>query len=219
MSVRIEDLEKSECGNIAYFYQAYGYRWEESCNPIIEDQETFLSEDLAKEYLKNLSLSIGFRGIVSRVEISLEELLESEFNEDGCVDLDMLSYKTLSHFEATEIFDNGEFDGDSIVDSIIISWSWEKHVGYCRNLMDIGIAGEGFFGKFLTEKDLITGNEESTFSRNYSVLLTKQEVEEADDIQEAINDALNQGNWKWNCFKDNPKSAVIQDKIQNLLTH
>ena len=95
-------------------------------------------------------------------------------------------------------------------------WSWEKYVGYARNLLNIGIAGQSPFHDFETETDLISGSEERTFRSNYSVLLTKEEISEAADLRDAAETELNRDYWKWNNFKNNPLSENVQMFLDTL---
>src|SRR5690606_19955023 len=106
------------------------------------------------------------------------------------------------------VWTSDTFEGNNITDAIIIEWNYEKYVGYARNLVAIGVAGIHPFHNFKTEKDLISGNEESTIKSNYSVLLKIEEVEELEpeEIRELIEERLNEESWKWNYFKNNPNS-------------
>ena len=121
-----------------------------------------------------------------------------------------------SRLDFETVYDGSVFEGEDITGAIIVRWSYEKYVGYCRNLQDIGIAGEYPFHEFVTEKDLITGNEERTFRSNYSVLLTKDEVEEASNTKEAVEEELQNGSWKWNYFRNNPNSYHIAERLDDL---
>lgn len=58
-------------------------------------------------------------------------------------------------------------------DEIIISWEYYRYVGYARKFHDIYTAQDLGFEK---ETDLATGNEDSTFRKNFSILLTHEEV-------------------------------------------
>lgn len=174
----------------ACWYVGKSYRWEESANPIIVDEEVFKTEDEAIEYVNGLKLDVGFRGVVDKVEFEL-----SDYDQEDSID-DVKRYD----LEAEEVYSTDVFEGEDITGAIIIRWSWEKYVGYARNLLDIGVAGEYPFHDLKTEQDLITGNEESTFGDNYSVLVSAEDVKNC-----SIEEELNSG-WKWNYFKNNPSS-------------
>lgn len=218
--MKIKDLEQKErvpyytksSVNFAYFYRACAYRWEETADPERKDEASFLTEKEAIEYTDNLNLEVGFRGVVERCEI-----LISDFDEDEEFNLDDLIYKHLSYFESNEIYSTNEFTGKSIEGSIIIEWSYEKYVGYARNLINIGVGGTYPFHELKTESDMITGNEERTFRSNYSVLLSKEEVKDSGDLlAERIMEELETSHWKWNYFKNNSESAYINERIQEI---
>ena len=110
--------------------------------------------------------------------------------------------------EAEEVeFDDIEFDehvkteeGKNIEGSIIIKWQWNKYVGYSRNFVDVGIAGQYPYHNILREIDLITGDEDRVFRTNYSILATKEELEEhGTDI---LLRKMIEGDWKWNNVQD-----------------
>jgi hypothetical protein len=193
-------------------YKALQYRWEETADPQIDDEKYFFTELEAVEYLKTLYLNLGFQAQIEQIEFEYEDFNDAfTFGSEGTIE------DFIPNFDNCNAFYYGDYnEGNDITGSIIVQWSYEKHVGYCRNLEDIGIAGEYPFNKLKTEKDLITGNEDRTFRTNFSVLLTKEGVEESTDLQEAINEALNSGGWKWNDFKNNPKSDFIQEIIEEL---
>lgn len=170
-------------------YLAHNYRWEETCDPQIEDQEEFDSLEEAENYLENLLPIIGFSKQIDKVEDEEDDWTPNK----------------------ETIFDGDVYKGESIIGKVIVQWSWEKHVGYCRNLLDIGIAGSFPFHNLKTEEDLITGNEDRTFRSNFSILLS-------DNINlENLETELNMGHWKWNGFKNNPSSVHILEKIEDLL--
>ena len=49
----------------------------------------------------------------------------------------------LTTYTETQTIDHNE--GKDITGAVVVEWNWEKYPGYCRNLTDIGIAGEGIF--------------------------------------------------------------------------
>ena len=73
------------------------------------------------------------------------------------------------------------------------------------------------------EANLITGNEENTWRKNYSLLLTKEEIKEfseiyqkEDSLKEVLYEKLYDSGWQWNDFGHNPNSKQIRDKICKL---
>lgn len=216
--MNIKDLETAfrvpyytkEEVEFAYFYRAMQYRWEHTVDPEIDFLKNFETEEEAMAYIDTLSPIVGFREVVERVEIDPEE-----FTEDD--DLSDIDYKDCGYFEVEEVYSTGVYEGEDITGAVIIEWSWEKYVGYARNLLSIGVAGEWPFENFKSEVDLISGNGDSTFKSNYSLLLTKEEKENAEDLEEAISEELQKGYWKWNSFKNNPSSKIINEKIKELV--
>lgn len=194
-------------------YKGLQYRWEETCDPETEDEKYFFTEAEAMKYLETINLNIGFQPIIDKIDFEYKVFNEIEFGFEGDIVDFLPSY--IGNIET--IFLGDEKEGEGITGAVIIEWSYEKHVGYCRNLKNIGIAGEYPFHEFKTEKDLITGNENSTFSSNYSVLLTKDEVEGASNIKEAVEEELQNGSWKWNYFRNNPNSYHISERLDELL--
>lgn len=85
---------------------------------------------------------------------------------------------------------NYDFD-KSLEGAILVFWSWERHVGYARKCIEIRRAYSDDTEAILTKQDRV-------FATQCDVLMTADEVAEADDLQEAIREKLNGGSWKWN---------------------
>ena len=209
---RVEKTTDKRGDLILSVYKAQQYRWEETADPETDDEEYFFTEVEAKEYLETINMNIGFQGIVDKFEFEYADFnSEFEFGSEG----DIWDFLPSNTYPET-IYYGDVFEGEDITGAVIVRWSYEKYVGYCRNLQDIGIAGEYPFHEFKTEKDLIIGNEESTFRSNYSVLLTKDEVDSADNIKEAVEEELQNDSWKWNYFRNNPNSYHISERLDEL---
>jgi hypothetical protein len=193
-------------------YKAQQYRWEETADPQTDDEEYFFTEAEAKEYLETINLNIGFQAQIEQIEFEYTDFNTSfDFGSERDIE------DFIPNFDNCNAFYYGDvFEGEDITGAIVVQWSYEKHVGYCRNLQDIGIAGEYPFHEFATEKDLITGNEDRIFRSNFSVLLTKDEVEDASNIKEAVEEELQNGYWKWNYFRNNPNSYHIAERLDEL---
>ena len=193
-------------------YRAQQYRWEETADPETGDEAYFFTEEEAEEYLDIINMNVGFYPIIDKIDFEYADFNnEIEFGFEGEI-ADFLPSK----LDWETVHRGDLFEGEDITGAIIVRWSYEKYVGYCRNLQDIGIAGEYPFHEFVTEKDLITGNEESTFRSNYSILLTKEEVDSADNIKEAVEEELQRGHWKWNYFRNNPNCYHIAERLDEL---
>lgn len=185
---------------------------QETADPETDDEKYFFTLEEAKEHLETVNMNVGFQGIVDKFEFEYVN-----FNEE----FDFGSYGDIEDFIPSNTYPETEYlgdlyEGEDVIGSIIVQWSYEKHVGYCRNLQDIGIAGEYPFHELKTEKDLITGNEESTFRSNYSVLLTKDELCIAENKREAVEAELQRGHWKWSYFRNNPNSYHIVERLDEL---
>lgn len=193
-------------------YKVLQFRWQDGGDIEEEDEAYFFTQEEAEEYLETLSLTVGFEPHIDRIDFEYADFnWEINFGADREI-RDFLP----SRCEYDTVYCGSTFEGDDITGAIIVRWSYEKYVGYCRNLKDIGIAGEYPFHEFTTEADLITGNEESTFRDNYSVLLTKDEVEDASSVREAVEEELQRGHWKWNYFRSNPNSYHIIERLDEL---
>lgn len=112
----------------------------------------------------------------------------NEHIEDGKLDDEILSlidtdlcYSDLR----SETVEPKEFYKEIDPHSIVIRWSWHRYIGYARTFEKIGYAYE--FG-VETEFDLNTGNSESTFRPNLSLLDAKTYEEVIEEIE----------GWKWN---------------------
>lgn len=81
-------------------------------------------------------------------------------------------------------------------DEIIVSWSYYRYVGYAHKFEGIHTADE--LG-FKCEDDLATGNEQSTYKTNYTMILDHEEVSKLkeDELEDAILEELNRDHWKW----------------------
>ena len=174
-------------------YKVQEYRWEETCDPQIEvigEFETF--EEAEKCYNEFENHTVGYT-------LQIEKLT---FDEDSAL------------IDTETVVESPEYKGEDIEGAIVIQWSYEKYVGYARNLEAIGIAGEYPFHELKYESDLITGNEDSTFRPNFSVLFSPEKSLEV--TKEDIEDELGSG-WKWNYFKRNPNSEDIQEEIEKIV--
>lgn len=85
--------------------------------------------------------------------------------------------------------------GESIDGCVVAIWSWEKHVGYARNLHEVRFAYNDETKGDLAKKD-------ETFARQMDILLTTEEVSEAGDcLLETIIEKLEEDkDWKWNKY-------------------
>ena len=153
----------------------------------------------------NRSVSQGEMTEILKINIEYGRLIELYFSDN-----------MFKLFDDAETFETIEPEYDSIEGDVIVGWSWEKYIGYCRKL-------EGLhFGRYKeTEVDLITGNEESTFRSNYSILCKASELEglTEDEKVEYIENELNNGSWKWSYFKTPKFTTLIERDLSLSLTN
>lgn len=137
---------------------------------IKEDLEEYLKQnDLTEEDIKNFSVK-DWGNVVGGGKYLLERDLDTRFVEH----------------------DSPALHGDEI----IVSWSYYRYVGYAHKFEGIHTADE--LG-FRCEDDLATGNEESTYKTNYTIILNHEVVSalNEEDMEEAILAELNSNYWKW----------------------
>lgn len=223
-TMKLTDLEQIEYNGEQYLvvYKAQQYRWENSADPEIEDVKYFINENEAKVYAEeDILLNIGFESQVESRCLETSSLSQDDWEREfDDVEQIVEEYKFDDYVE-TQTIDYNE--GKDITGAVVVEWNWEKYPGYCRNLTDIGIAGEGNFYSLKKESNLITGNEEDTWHKNYSLLLTKGEIKEfseiyqkEDSLKEVLYEKLYDSGWQWNDFGHNPNSKQIRDKICKL---
>lgn len=83
------------------------------------------------------------------------------------------------------------YDFDKSLDGcVLVFWRWERYIGYARKLIDVRRAYDDDTEALLTKQDRVGVTQ-------CDVLLTKQEADDADDLQEAIREKLESDSWKW----------------------
>lgn len=223
-TMKLTDLEQIEYNGEQYLvvYKAQQYRWENSADPEIEDVKYFIDENEAKVYAEeDILLNIGFESQVESRCLETSSLSQDDWEREFDDVEEIVEEYKFDDYVETQTIDYNE--GKDITGAVVVEWNWEKYPGYCRNLTDIGIAGEGIFYSLKNEANLITGNEENTWRKNYSLLLTKEEIKEfseiyqkEDSLKEVLYEKLYDSGWQWNDFGHNPNSKQIRDKICKL---
>jgi hypothetical protein len=212
------ELKKSEVknfkGKIVEVLEVYRTGVSDNHSDYIEYLSFHKTEEEAINQATKQSLEIGYSDTVEKLTFDVENI-DSDVEYDSLQEFVDENFDLIRDIE--EVYRGDENKGQNIEGSIIIRWNYERYVGYARNLEDIGVAGEYPFEKFNFESDLITGNEDRTFHSNYSILLTKEQVENSSDLKSDIENALNESHWKWNYFKKNPNSEYIVSKIEDIL--
>jgi hypothetical protein len=85
---------------------------------------------------------------------------------------------------------NYDFD-KSLEGAVLVFWSWERYVGYARKCIEVRRA-------YSEETETLLTKQDKVFATQCDILLTAEEVENADDLKAAIRERLEDGSWKWN---------------------
>lgn len=216
---RLKDLPKERIGGKEYIviYKAYQALIEEER---IEDAAYFLREEDAREYANGIKLNVGFSLSLEKDFIDIDSVEDIEYEEE-LLEVELIEYLSECEVYDREVTELIVYNGKDITGAIVIEWSYERYVGYCRNLLNIGIAGEGYFYDLKKESNLITGNEDSTYKSNYSVLIPADRVaalvKEGNLSEEVIYDALYDNQWRWNDTKHNPYNNGIRTTIGEIV--
>lgn len=213
--MKLTDLNRQEQEVEAFvIYKAMQFRWEETADPEREDEAFFLTMEEANEYAQKIKLNVGFSAIVEQRVLCVDDV------EDKDLLLDFNSLEDLhDHFEfdlEDEVMIEEMNRGEDIRGSILVQWRYHRYIGYACNFENIGIAGEYPFHEFEYEEDLITEHD-STHVSNYSILLTKKQIEEAmeaDNLEELIEEKLSKKNWKWN---KSPFSQYGRERVREMI--
>ena len=167
----------------------------------------------AKEDAENVKhMPIGYSSVIYKLTIPMDVAKDIEYSDaedfydENCSEFDVEFLKLVK----TE-------EGKSIEGAVVIKWQWNKYVGYSRNFVDVGIAGQYPYHNILKEIDLITGDEDRVFSTNYSVLATKEELEEyGEDI---LMRNMIEGDWRWNNVQDvsNTMARFVRENLKDYI--
>jgi hypothetical protein len=194
--MKIKDLNYIS-GRGYIFYEVASERFEEGGNRKVDEAFRCATYEEAKSEAESMKLDVGYSAVIYAIYLSnvTKEAEEVEFD-----DIEEIFDE---YFEDLDI----EFDeyvkteeGKNIEGAVVIKWQWSKYVGYSRNFVDVGIAGQYPYHNILKEIDLITGDEDRVFRTNYSVLATKEELEEHGT--EVLLRKMIEGDWKWNNVQD-----------------
>lgn len=176
-----------------YLVTANDYEWK-SCECLLYSTE----EEARCEFNKNKSTLSAECG--QSIEMNL---LKSNIGKEV---LQLTSYDDfLEEYKRCHLYNDDDIESYEFVHEyrdisadIVLQWSWEKHVGYSRNLIEIGYGIR--YGR--TERDLITGNEEYTYRPNYDIVMTAEELEgmSREEIRNELITRLSDSHYRWNSF-------------------
>ena len=144
-NIKLSDLNQIEHREEQYLvvYKAMQYRWEDTADPEIDDVKYFIDENQAEEYAKEIQLSVGFESQVETRYLKASYLSDEDWEREFDDIEEIVSEYDFDDYTETQTIDHNE--GKDITGAVVVEWNWEKYPGYCRNLTDIGIAGEGIF--------------------------------------------------------------------------
>lgn len=181
-----------------------------SCNHQYTDNYLFSSEEKAEAFaatLGNDDDETYYEGMIYRlVDMDADDLMfytsydsEEEYMADFNEAIDSgeeVSSRIISDTLLGFVDDyywvdieNHDFD-KSLEGSILVFWSWERHVGYARKCLEVREARADETERLLTKEDM-------PFTAQCDILLTADEVRNADNLQEAVAEALGRSDWKW----------------------
>ena len=194
--MKIKDL--NYISNRGYiFYEVASEIFEENGDRKVDEAFRCATYEEAKSEAESMKLDVGYSAVIYAIYISnvTKEAEEVEFDD---VEEIFDEYFDMIDIEFDEYVKTEE--GKNIEGAVVIKWQWNKYVGYSRNFVGVGIAGQYPYHNILKEIDLITGDEDRVFRTNYSVLATKEELEEHGT--EVLLRKMIEGDWKWNNVQD-----------------
>ena len=207
--MKLQDLEIQN-GNYVIYEHTVELQ-EDYSDPKVEDVWRYASYDEAKEDAENVKhMPVGYSSVIYKLTVPMDEVENKEYDDaedfynEYCPEFDV----EFLEFVKTE-------EGKDIRGAVVIKWQWNKYVGYSRNFVDIGIAGQYPYHNILKEIDLITGDEDRVFSTNYSVLATKEELEEYGE--DVLMRNMIEGDWRWNNVEDvsNIMSRFVKEELKD----
>lgn len=200
-------IEKHYNTDYALIYEALAYRWEDTADPEREDSKFFFELKQAIDYAKSIELEIGFHPVVEKKGIEVCDLRECEDELDTAEEY--INYFDVETFD--DVWTGSVNEGKNIEGAIVLVWSYEKHVGYARNFLEIRYGNHNEL-----ESDLVTTNHERVWAPVSQVLLNKSDIENLSDeeILAKVNSELYEvRDWKWNHFKNQPTDEKIIDGL------
>lgn len=102
-----------------------------------------------------------------------------------------------------ETIECANYDFNKSLDGcILVFWSWQRHVGYARKCIEVRRA-------YSDETETILTKQDHVFATQCDILLTAEEVNNADNLQESVLEALEKSSWKWT----NPE--FVKNEVNN----
>ena len=175
------------------------------------------SLDVAHDIYNDCTLFTGEMGDEEILEITgydsiedFEEALAEPYSTDtnvknyGEAEKTDVAKAIVENPDEDEIIDAANYDfGKSLEGCILVFWSWQRHIGYARKCIEVRHANP-------EDTESLTTKQDKTFVAQCDILLTAEEVAEAEDLQEAVREALSKSSWKWT----NPN--FVESQIENI---
>lgn len=132
-----------------------------------------------------------------------EYLSDPTYKTYGYDEKDKVAYYIVEELDGMgEYIACANYDFDKTLEgSILVVWSWHQYIGYARKCLDVR------YGLYSETEELLT-KKDRTYVPQVDVVMTREEVEGCDDIEEALREKLlADKEWKWT----NP------GKVENLI--
>ena len=133
---------------------------------------------------------------LDKAEISPDDLDDVDFDEleefGGMVFGDSDLLEIFNEHRDYEDSRDVEYQYRSVDGALLVFWSWNRYIGYARDLQEIR---EGMYG----EDESICIKQDKTFVTQCDVLIEKQELEglSREDRRSLIEQRLGESQWKW----------------------
>lgn len=182
-------------------WNADDYLNDRNTNPLYTDCYLFQDSERAREFAAAIDYDSDIYNdgwICEDYELDEDTILEyCDSLEDFETYLDYEdNHRQLDELAASILFDEGKpidcanYDFDkSIEGAVVVEWSWQTYVGYCRKF-------EGLRYAYSNETESVLTKRDETFNTQISVVLTAEDVANSEDLQADLEDALMCG-WKW----------------------
>ena len=181
--------------------------WEEgndNCNPLSTDDIDgfYFDIDTAKQAMKDAADStqpefgVRIEFCLDKADISPDDLDDVDWDE-----VEELGEMAFDDSDLLEIFNNHRdyeesidvtYDYKSVEGALLVFWSWNRYIGYARDLQEIR---EGYY----SEDETLCIKKDKVFVPQCDVLIEKQELEglSKQDRRALIEQRLGESHWKW----------------------
>lgn len=175
---------------------------------LMRELGTFDSEEDVMKAIKSVDIKpdFGFYLELQPYYIDVEKI-DTEFydveNDDDIFDL------FDDDFEPCDDWRTIYYDYKSIEGAIIVFWSWQTYVGYCRSIHEIRVGDRGETEELCVEDD-------SVYVENASVLVEKEDLEGLTkaEVRKLIMHNLNDTYWKWS--NTGSINSLVNSCIKNM---